>query len=204
MTLWPSRRTAVRGVCLFFTLLLCVLGLAAVERRRTESELAAAVSAYLSDGILQDAHDWGSGRGVLIVLQREAQVPGMWRWRCLSPFDNRLKFNGSSVVTRSSFSLSNALPSLIQITLQLRAGVTSTMASREELERIAGTDEFEKKFPNSLGYIAVSQAGFNFNKSEAIFYIDHFCGLCGGGRYVLMRKTEGTWKVVGEHFTWMS
>jgi hypothetical protein len=166
--------------------------------------LAAVVSAYLSDAILQDAHDWGPGHGVLVVLQRESQVPGMWRWRLLSPFDNRHKFRGSSLVTRSSFSLSNALPSRLQITLKLRAGATSTIVSREELERIAGTDEFEKKFPNNQGYIAVSQAGFNFNKSEAIFYIDHFCGLCGGGRYVLMRKTEGTWKVVDEHSTWVS
>jgi hypothetical protein len=204
MTLWLSRRTAVRGVCVFLILLLCVLALAAAEQRRTESELAAVVSAYLSDGILQDAHDWGSGRSVLVVLQREAQVPGMRRWRWLSPFDNRLKFNGSSVVTRSSFSLSNALPSRLQITLQLPAGVTSAVVSRKELERGAGTDEFQKRFPNSLGYVVVSQAGFNFNKSEAIFYIDHFCGLCGGGRYVLMRKTEGTWKVVDEHYTWVS
>lgn len=204
MTLWPSRRTAVRGVCVFFILLLCVLALAAVEQRRTESELVAVVSAYLSDGILQDPHDWGSGRGVLVVLQREAQVPGMWRWRWVSPFDNRLKFSRSSVVTRSSFSLSNALPSQLQVALQLPAGATSTVVNRKELEKVAGTDEFQKKFPNSLGYVAVSQAGFNFNKSEAIFYVDHFCGLCGGGRHVLMKKTEGTWKVVDEHYTWVS
>ena len=204
MSLWPARRTAVRGVCAFFILLLCILALAAVEQRRTESELAAVVSAYLSDGIPQDPHDWGSGRGILVVLQREAQVPGVWRWRWLSPFDNRLKFSGSSVVTRGSFSLSNALPSRLQITLQLPAGVTGAMVSRKELERTAATDEFQKRFPNNFGYVAVSQAGFNFNKTESIFYIDHFCGLCGGGRYVLMRKIEGTWKVVDEHYTWVS
>jgi hypothetical protein len=204
MTFWPSRRTAVRGICMFFILLLCLIALVAAEQRRTESELAAVVSAYLSEGILQDAHDWGSGRGVLVVLQREAQVPGMRRWRWQSPFDNRLKFSGSSVVTRSSFSLSNALPSRLRMTLQLPVGATSTVVNRKELERSAATDEFQKRFPNNFGYVAVSQAGFNFNKTEAIFYIDHFCGLCGGGRYVFMRKTSGVWKISEEHSAWIS
>ena len=42
-------------------------------------------------------------------------------------------------------------------------------------------------------------------KSEAIFYIDHFCGLCwGGGSYILMRKANGVWPVVDQHSAWVS
>ena len=120
------------------------------------------------------------------------------------PFDKRLKFTESSVVTRSSFTLSNAFPSRLRIALRLPAVVTTIVVSREDLEKADSSGEFQTRFPNNMGYIAVSQAGFNFSKTEAIFYLDHFCGLCGGGRYVFMRKTNGIWKVVDEHYTWVS
>ena len=174
------------------------------EQRRTEAELDAVLSAYLSDGILHDAHDWGSGRGMLVVLQREAQPPGMWRWRWLYPFDKRLKFTESSFVTRSSFTLSNALPTHLRVALHLPTGVNAVLVSRGDLEQAELSVEFQTRFPNNLGYVAASRAGFNLTKTEAIFYLDHFCGLCGGGRYVLMRKVSGVWKVVDEHGTWVS
>jgi hypothetical protein len=75
---------------------------------------------------------------------------------------------------------------------------------RSELEQTQSSGEFQTRFPKSLGYIAVSRAGFNLNKTEAIFYLDHFCSLCGGGRYVLMRKPAGIWKIMDEHSTWVS
>lgn len=72
------------------------------------------------------------------------------------------------------------------------------------LDKAGSSNDFAAHFPISLGSIAVSRAGVNLAETEAIFYIDHFCGLCGGGRYVLMRKINGTWKVVSEHYTWIS
>ncbi len=198
------RRLAVRVAVGIFAVLLCVFGLVFAEQRRTEAELDAVLSAYLSDGILHDADDWGSGRGILVVLQREAQRPGMWRWRWLYPFDKRLKFTDSSFVTRSSFTLSNALPSQLRVVLHLPTGVNAILVSRSDVEQTESSGAFQTRFPNNLGYIAVSRVGFNLTKTEAIFYLDHFCGLCGGGRYVLMRKVNGVWKVVDEHFTWVS
>jgi hypothetical protein len=35
----------------------------------------------------------------------------------------------------------------------------------------------------------------NPSKTQAVFYINHFCGLCGGGRYVFMEKIGGAWRV---------
>jgi len=178
--------------------------LSLVEQRRTGAELNAVLSAYLSDGILGDVHDWGTGHNILVVVQREAQHPGMWRLRWLYPLDNRLKFHASSMVTRVSFTLTNALPSELRPILHLPGEARAIAVIRSELERATSTGELERRFPNSLGYIAVSRAGFNFNKTEAIFYLDHFCGLCGGGRYILMRKASGAWKVADEHYTWIS
>jgi len=194
------RRWIIRGLVGVVTALVCIPVLALVERKRTESELNEVLSAYLSEGILNDAHDWGSGRGIVVALQSEAQEPGNWRARWLYPFDKRLRFSGSSFVTRVSFTLSNGFHSRLALALHLPKGMSAVELGRRNLE----SGEFQIRFPNSFGYIAISRAGLNFNKTEAIFYIDHFCGLCGGGRYVLMRKMNGSWKLVEEHYTWVS
>jgi hypothetical protein len=67
------------------------------------------------------------------------------------------------------------------------------------------TSDFEARFPNNLGFFVVSRVGLNLNKTEALLYVEHFCGgLCGGGEYVLMRKVDGVWHVVDHHGTWVS
>src|SRR5579862_2005734 len=103
MRLRRFQRFAVRGIVGGFVFFACVFALALAERLRTETELNAVLSTYLSDDILNDAHDWGSGSGILVVLQCEAQQPGMWRWRYPYPFDKRSQFTQSSLFTRSSF-----------------------------------------------------------------------------------------------------
>ena len=57
----------------------------------------------------------------------------------------------------------------------------------------------------TLAILCVSHVGLNLNKTEALLYVDHFCGgLCGRGEYVLMRKVNGVWHVVDSHVTWVS
>jgi hypothetical protein len=198
-----SKKIALR---VFFGIgvLLAVLALViALEHRRTESEMGTILSAYLSDEVLQNAHDWGSGRGVQIVIQREAQSPGNWRWRWSWLLDRRSLFPDSSRTSRISFFLTNVFSADVQAELHLPRGVKSVFVSRKELERTEPND-FRTGFPNNLGYVAVSHVGLNLTQSEAIFYIDHFCGLCGGGGYVLMRKVNGVWHVADQHSTWVS
>jgi len=55
-----------------------------------------------------------------------------------------------------------------------------------------------------MGLVVLSGVGFNLSQSQAVFYINHFCGLCGGGRYVLMEKVDGVWRVRDEHYVWIS
>ena len=196
-------KVLIRAALGVVVLLAAVVVLAGVEQQRTQDDLGAVLSAYLSDEGLHNAHDWGSGRGIKIVLQREAQQPGTWRWRWLSLLDRRLLFPQASFVTCTSFVVRNAVPSDIRAPLHLPSGVDSVVVSRSELERPQSSD-FQQRFPNSLGYIAVSQVGFNFAKTEAILYVDHFCGLCGGGGYILMRKVNGVWRIVDVHSTWVS
>jgi len=192
-----------RAATVLVVVVASIFALFIVEQRRTQSEMGAVLSAYLADEVLNNAHDWGSGRGILIVLQREAQRPEAWRRRWGLLFDQRLRFPQSSLTTRTSFVLSNVLATDIHAELRLPGRVDSVVVSRRDLEQSQSVD-FQKRFPNNLGYIATSQPGFNFLKTEAIFYIDHFCGLCGGGGYILMRKVNGVWRVVGQHGTWAS
>jgi len=117
--------------------------------------------------------------------------------------DRRSWFPGSSRVSRFSFFLTNLFTTDVEAELHLPSGVIPVFISRKELERTEPND-FQTRFPNNFGYIAVSHIGLNLIKSEAIFYIDHFCGLCGSGSYVLMRKVNGQWRVVDQHSTWVS
>jgi hypothetical protein len=196
-------KIAFRSTTVVIVLLACIPVLFFVEQWRTHAEVGAVLSAYLSDEVLHNTHDWGSGRGIQIILQREAQQPGTWRWRWSMLFDRRVRFPQASFVTRTSFVVSNAVASDIRAELHLPRGVDSVVVSRRELEQSQSSD-FQQRFPNNLGYIAVSRPGFNFNKTEAILYVDHFCGLCGGGGYILMRKVNGVWRVLDQHSTWVS
>jgi len=196
-------KITLRSATVAIVLLAGIAVLFVVEQRRTQAELGAVLSAYLSDEVLHNAHDWGSGRDIQIILQREAQQPGTWRWRWSLLFDRRVRFPQASFLTRTSFVVSNAVASDIRAELHLPRGVDSVIVSHRELEQSQSSD-FQQRFPHNLGYIAVSQPGFNFNKTEAILYIDHFCGLCGGGGYILMQKVSGVWHVVDQHSTWVS
>ncbi|MCU1272339.1 MAG: hypothetical protein JWN74_3633 [Acidobacteriaceae bacterium] len=196
-------KNALRTATVVVALLAGIAVLFILEQRRTQGEVGVVLSAYLSDEVLNNAHDWGAGRGIQIILQREAQQPGTWRWRWSLLFDRRLRFPQASFVTRTSFVVSNAFISDIRAELHLPRGVDSVVVSRSELKQSQSSD-FQRRFPNNLGYIAVSQPGFDFSKTEAILYIDHFCGLCGGGGYILMRKGNGVWHVVDQHSTWVS
>jgi hypothetical protein len=197
------KKTAFRAI-LAIAIVVAVLALLfAVEQTRTQVEMGVVLSAYLSDEVLHNAHDWGSGRGVQMVMQREAQSPGNWRWRWAMLLDKRSWFPESSRTSRFSFFLTNLFVTDLQAELHLPSDVTPVFVSRKELERTEPND-FQTRFPNNFGYIAVSHIGLNLTKSEAIFYIDHFCGLCGGGGYVVMRKVNGQWHVADQHSTWVS
>jgi hypothetical protein len=40
--------------------------------------------------------------------------------------------------------------------------------------------------------------------TEALFYTEHLCPLCGRGEYVLMKKAYGHWNVEERYTTWVS
>lgn len=190
-------KIVVRSAVVVAALVVAVAALSALEQRRTQAELSAALSALFSDEILRDAHDSGSPRAVQVIILREAPQSLIWKERWLDfVFDWEPLFPRTSVITRTSFWLSNVISTNTEVDLHLPQGADFFLLRRRELER---------RFPNNVGYFGVSQAGLNFDKTEAVFYIEHYCpGLCGSGSYILMRKVNGVWSVVDHHDTWES
>jgi hypothetical protein len=199
-------------------LLLVLIGLLfVVEQRRTQSETGAVLSAVFSQGVLHDMDKSDAGRTVTIVVRRRPEcrmcsVDGngpdrrswfaprlTWRANTLSD----AWFGQSSRVTRASFFLNSVFSTDVSTDLRLPSGALAIFVDPSDLGTT--TREFEARFPNNLGLFVVSRVGLNLNKTEALLYIEHFCGgLCGGGEYVLLRKVNGVWHVVDHHDTWVS
>jgi len=211
-----------KSVALYATagigLLLLLLGLLfAVEQMRTQAEAGAVLSALFSQGVLHDLDKWGAGRTVEIVIQRNPTCrtcpgDGSWfdrqswfapSWRSRGSELSDAWFARSSRITRASFFLNSVFSTDVSTDLRLPSGARAIFVDPKDLG--TKTSDLEARFPNNLGYFVVSHVGLNLNKTEALLYVDHFCGgLCGGGEYVLMRKVDGVWHVVDHHGTWVS
>jgi hypothetical protein len=204
--------TAVIGLLLvLFSLLLTV------EQRRTQAETGAVLSAFFSEKVLHDMDKLGAGHTVEIVILRNQDCRMCSRdgsgFDSQSWFSPSLRSRGSSLsdawfaqssrITRASFFLNSTFSTDVSTDLRLPSGVQAVFVYPSDLGIKAG--EFEARFPDNLGYFVVSHLGLNLNKTEALLYVEHFCGgLCGGGDYVLMRKVSGVWHVVDSHMTWVS
>jgi hypothetical protein len=204
------RKLAVRASIVVAGLLVGIAILFALELRRTQAELSAVLSDLFSGRASGEVPDVGSGRSIQIIVLREAETPGMppggTTTRRSQWFDEKLRFPQASPATRISFLLANSLPTEIRADIRLPNGAEAFVLSSGELDHMT-RHEFQRRFPKnySYEYFSISQAGFNFNKTEAILYGNHHCaGLCGGGEYILLRKVNGVWRIVDRHGTWVS
>jgi hypothetical protein len=201
----PHGRFIVRVIVVFVVLLVCVATLSILDQWRTQGEMGAVLSAFFSDKVLHNVQDRGAGPAIQIVIVRESR--NLWDRNTFPPhqlFDRESSFSQSSATTRGSFYLSNAFSKDIQTPLHLPGGVPCFFIYWREV-RGNNPNEFRARFPNNFGYFVFSHVGLNLSKTQAIVYVDHYCGgLCGGGGYFLMRKVNGVWHVVDEHITWVA
>jgi hypothetical protein len=145
-------------------------------------------SAYLESQILHNAHDYGSGNGVVLIQQMTStldlqpeEVPRITEHLKgveASTFTNFRQVIRESHVLERKFSL----PTSYVIASQ------TAIASG--------------KVKGDFGLLALSRVGFSLRGNQAVFHVDHFCGLCGGSSYVLMKKDIfGKWTILREFFT---
>jgi hypothetical protein len=204
--------TVVIGLLLVFVRLLF-----AVEQRRTQTETGAVLSAFFSQEVQNDKGMLDAGRTITIAVMRNPDCR-----ICMHPaiglesqswFAQSLKSRGSSVsdpwfaqssrMTQASFFLNSVFSRDLSTDWHLASGARPVFVNPSDLGTKAG--DFEARFPNGGGFFVVSHVGLNLNKTEALLYVDHFCGgLCGGGEYVLMRKANGLWHIVDRHRAWVS
>jgi len=178
-----SARRRIRRTVLALMIAVAVLAVTGwAERERNADEEYAVYSAYLSEGLLNDAHDWSVGGPVLVVVRDRTTVAENLRLRTLYLLRGRERFDQLRISTRASYFVRNLFSTRILPKFVLPSRATVAFASESDY----GSQDFQEKFPHNLGLIVLSGAGFNPSHTQAVFYIDHFCGLCGGGRYVLM------------------
>lgn len=195
--LWLSRS-------LFVTLCVVVVGafLAHLIFRpspsRAKAEQYAVYAAYVEPGLTGDSHDLGDKRGLLVIQESTTTSSSsvLFSARHLRKALPELK---PSLILE--FFLSNLHDEQLEKRFTLPAKYE--LASREEIN-LYPTEQFAKRFPDNYGYLTLSRIGFNRYLTEAVFYTEHMCGMCGGGKYVFMRKVGGHWTTAGEVPTWVS
>jgi len=195
-----TRRIFVRTTVLIFAVVVLLVAFGWLEQERNKEEEYAVYSAYLSEGLLNDAHDWSTGGPVQVVISDRTMSGSNLRFRLFYLFDGRVRFSELHTLTEASYLVRNLFRTRIQAKFLLPGRATACLTADADYF----SPEFQRRFPRNMGLVVLSGVGFNPSRSQAVFYINHFCGLCGGGRYVLMEKVSGVWHVRDEHYTWIS
>lgn len=93
--------------------------------------------------------------------------------------------------------------------------ITSALIKKSDIQRLfksgvasGETDEwdnFRKEFPDVRNVIGLSPIGYNAEKSQALVYMEEWCGfLCGMGYYIFLEKENGKWKFTRYFSPWVS
>ena len=176
---------------------------------RVDAEQYQVLSDYISPGLTGDSHDLGSRSGLVVILGRTTVTD-------MLVSKNRL--DGYRVLLATVSHARHKLPVISQWAIlnllvanlrpqELREDFTipaKYVLATEADTALYGTPAFEQKFPRNYGYLTFTRVGFNRELTEAVFYTEHVCGLCGEGKYVYMRKLNGKWVVQAEAWAWVS
>jgi hypothetical protein len=111
---------------------------------------------------------------------------------CLSPEQESAEIIGPAI---SDYVRLNEKTWLLQQKFSLERPYR--MLSSDESKAIfkeGGWEDFYRQYPDSGGMIELSAVGFNTDKTVAVVYMGHSCGmLCGGGGFHVLQKKDGKW-----------
>lgn len=179
---------------------------------RTELDQEEVWSAYLNHEIrIQTAEYAGrSGTPPLIVVQDRTQgayrpwLLGLaWPAVALSNQGLRSRIHSLQTGTYWRYLIGNLGSHPVRRRLNLSGSYRLVDSDTVALYGQAGA-RWETLFPQSVGYFVLSTVGFSSDHTQALLQVDHFCGLCGHGGYVLMRKVARNWVIEAEAGTWIS
>jgi hypothetical protein len=108
----------------------------------------------------------------------------------------------------ASFKERNQQPYPLEPTMDL--GLEYQLLTQEQIDELRPQDEasgwklFYEKYPNAVGFVYLSRAGFNADLSQALVYVSryHYEQPILGGYYLLTRQ-DGRW-LVEAGFEWVT
>ena len=161
-----------------------------------DSEKYAVYSAHIEPDLTGDSHELGNRTG-LVVIQKRTQ------YRFLVGRVRRVKATIPRL--RNSVLFEFFIASLQDQDLETRFELPAKyeLATDKDMN-LYPSERFMARFPSSYGYLTFSPVAFNRDLTEAFFYTEHTCGMCGEGKYVFMHKVSGKWVVEGTASTWIS
>ena len=173
------------------------------------SEQYHVLSAYIEPNLTGESHDLGDRNGLVLI-------DGRTTFSEQSPNSNKFKQYVSLVAStghartsirqlRRSLVFEFSATNLRDVTLERRFELRARyeIATEQEM-KLYPSEAFFARFPSSYGALTFSRVAFNRDLTEAFFYTEHLCGLCGEGKFVYMRKIGSKWVVADTASTWIS
>jgi hypothetical protein len=173
------------------------------------AEQYAVLSAYIESDLTYYSHGLGTGQGLVVVAARTTLSRTMVNSNKFKQYMSLVLSTGHAKATIHQLSQTLLFEfwatNLWDVTLKpkLQLPVRYKLATDGEV-KLYPSEEFSRRFPGSYGALTFSRVSFNSDLTEAFFYTEHLCGLCGEGKFVYMRKTAGKWVAVDSAVTWIS
>jgi hypothetical protein len=202
-------RAALIAFCVLASVLLLGYVAFAPNPKLAENEQYAALSAYVESGLTGDSHDLGSRHETVVIFNTPTFSSQLVKNTRLRQY--LLLVTGTAhpkaVIPRLRptllFDLYMANVRNVAFTSRFRISAPYELATERDIQTY-GSGQFAVRFPSAYGYLTFSRLAFNRNLTEAFFYTEHICGLCGEGKWVFMRKVDGKWIVENTASTWIS
>lgn len=176
---------------------------------RADAEQYAVLSAYIEPGLTGDSHDLGSHNGMVVIAEDTTFSQPMVhsnkfrQYRSLFLSAHRASTSIQGLTRPLLFEFWAANLTDIRLKRKFQLSASYELATENEMESYP-SEIFFKRFPRGYGALTFSRVALNRNLTEAFFYTEHLCGLCGEGKFVYMRKTAGQWIVAATASTWVS
>ena len=167
-----------------------------ISDMHAQREQYAVYSAYLSQSLQTNDHDFGNGRGLLVILDHSVRATT----------GARDALPGASLGMRRDLTLHNLRTTHFEAKFTLPTEY-KLISSDKLVGETGGPVELspEERRRSLGGFITLSRISFNRTGTLALFYTEHLaCGLCGGGDLVLMQKQNGQWKMIDDYSPWVS
>ncbi len=193
------------SLCIVLVLILAAGVLDLPDPNSADIEQYKVFSDYIAAGLTGESHDLGSPERLVVILDHTTvsslslTKSRVTEYRVLMAMLPHAEHDLALHSNWPIFSLLIRNLRLEHLRNRLNLPAQYTLASDGE---IAGA--FQRRFPKSYGYLTFTRVGFNHSATEAVFYTEHVCGLCGEGKFVYMRKLNGNWIVQAQSETWVS